>query len=200
MSAPSPDAMAAMRNDEPPLVETPSPRTHGGARAGAGRKSKGTTPRSRVNIPGSSKTSNAAIAPQGEDKIASHAMTAGACTSMTILIATILGGEDFAPGPNPIAGGANDQKILYNAYFDYAKAKDMVDLPPGVALAAAVLVYIAPRLGKPTARSRMGFIAGKIGGFFKHVFTRKKARANGAWVNPGDDGKREDHVGAASSA
>ncbi len=186
MSEPSPDAIAAMRQDETSEMDTaPSPAAVP-VKRGRGRP-KGAT--SKVKIPGTGAKENVAIAPP-EDTTASARMTAASCTQLTILAATIIGGPDFQPGMNPMVN-QRDDVFLNDAYFEYCKAKNFNDIPPGVALCAALMVYAAPRFQQPATQSRMKSLAQKVGGFIGKF--RRGKKHNGAHVNTGDDGERENH-------
>jgi hypothetical protein len=184
MPAPSPQVMDAAVTDPPPAAPQPEPPKRGRGRPpGSGKKNA-----SKVGtLSGSPQAGNAAIPPQ--DQTAAIAMSAGALTSITLLAGTIIGGPDFAPGPNPLVGGKNDQDFLQAAYFDYCKAKGVQDVPPGVALTAALMIYITPRLSRPATQTRLG----KLGEFFGKIWLKIRKRSNGhaARVIGGNDRERQ---------
>lgn len=177
---------ATIDTPAPPSADPAPPKRGRGRPPGSGKKSK-------VAQPGAS--SNVASAPQAPpDQTAAIAMSAGALTSITLLAGTIIGGPDFAPGPNPLLGGKNDQEFLQAAYFDYCKAKGVQDVPPGVALTAALMIYVTPRLSKPQTQTRLGAVGKWIGNLWSKL--RKRGASNAARVYSGNDGERQNHAGA----
>jgi len=188
-----PHAVEAMRaensvhEETPELSETPAPKKRGRP---PGSKSSVSTLAKKV--PGSNKEISTAPAVPATD----YKMMGAQCAQMTFLLGTVIGGADFAPmQKNPITQ-ISDQEMLTDAYAKYAEAKQMNDLPPGMALGATLMVYIASRLQFPNTQSRLQ----KIGGFFKHIWSKIKGRKNGARSNGGDNAVRENDTKQETSA
>lgn len=182
-----PHAVEAMRAENSSHEETPEP-------------SETPAPKKRGRPPGSkSKVSTLAKKVPASNKEISHApavpavdyrMMGAQCAQMTFLLGTVIGGADFAPmNKNPITL-VSDQEMLTDAYAKYAEAKQMSDLPPGMALGATLMVYVASRLQFPATQSRLQ----KIGGFFKHIWAKIKGRKNGTRSNSGNDPVRENDI------
>jgi len=118
------------------------------------------------------------------------------CAQLTFLIGTMVGGADFAPmARNPLTE-TSDQEMLTDAYAKYAEAKQMNDLPPGVALCATLMVYVASRLQFPNTQSRLQ----KTGVMFKNIWHKIKGRKNGARSDGRDDTVRKDDTKQETSA
>ncbi len=207
MPAPSPNAVAEMSSENDaslnapsdpqpaPLPEAPKrgrgrpPMTDDQKAANkAARKSKVGTVSKSATV--------ANVAETSQEQTAAIAMAAGTATSLTIMLGCVIGGEDFAPGKNPLAGGMDDDKFLFKAYFDYCKAKGVQDIPPGVALSAALMVYVAPRLNKPNTKTRLQKVGGAIAHFWGKI--RKRKTANAPHVIGRDDGERENDTRQAA--
>lgn len=187
MSGPNHVAISAVtaREGRPePEIATEPPKR------GRGRPKGATTRKSRISgLAGDPKAAAAQAAPMpAEDQIEiSQRMSAATAAQMTIMTGMIIGGEDFAPRKNELAN-VNDTEMLTEAYFNYFKAKNMPELPPGLALFCAVMCYVAPRLAQPTTQSRVKVFFTKVTGFFKRIFTRRK---NAAQPDRRDDGERK---------
>jgi outer membrane biosynthesis protein TonB len=206
MSPPNAEAIAATRAAE--VTDTPEVVTNTAPPAKRGRgRPKGSTTTSRVSNlrPGETKD-NVAKAQQAEKELAAQEsaqkveasiqMTATAATQMTILTAVILGGEDFAPEKNELAGGMRDDIFLQQSYAAYLRTKNIIDVPPGVALAFALITYVAPRINKPKVQTRVGFVLMKVKNFFGGIFKRKNRDA--AQSHFGNDGERQIDVRQAA--
>lgn len=198
MSPPNPDAIAAMKaqqeNKEVPVDETPEP-----GKRKRGRPKGSTTSRVSSMTPGGNKANVAKAQQQADDREKSEAvlkMSAATAANMTIMSGYMIGGEDFKPGPNILAGGMDDQKILADAYEGYFRSKGIADLPPGIALTMALGIYVAPRLRQPTTQSRLKIFVLKAGEFIKKFRKGKNATQS----DSRDDGKRKDNVGETTRA
>ena len=55
-----------------------------------------------------------------------------------------------------------ERLMMDNAFVDYFDAKEMKDLPPGVALVSAMSIVILPRLMQPKAKSKLSTVASGI--------------------------------------
>ena len=193
MPEPQQEAIAAVREDAAPETTAAEPTQPEPTKRGRGRPPGSTTKRkSKVAQPEAS--ANVASGPQATDGEAATRMAAATLTNLTLMCGVMIGGEDFRPAKNDMMGGLTDDQFLNAAYYDYCRAKNVVDIPPGVALCAALSVYVLPRLNRPSAQSRLKIVAVKIGDFFKR-FRKPK---NGAYVDPRNDGKRQDDTGGTT--
>lgn len=188
-----PHAVAAMREetavqeDTPPPSDTPAPKKRGRP---PGSKSKVSTLAKKV--PGS----NQEILPAKTAVTVDYKVMGAQCAQLTFLVGTLVGGAEFAPmQKNPLTE-TSDQEMLTDAYAKYAEAKQMSDLPPGVALTATLMVYVASRLQFPNTQSRLQ----KLGGFIKHIWQRIRSRKNGARSDSGHNIVRENNTKQEASA
>lgn len=83
----------------------------------------------------------------------SRAAGAGAANLMFAL-AVGLGGTDWQPRVDEKTG-QNEKVMLEHAFGEYFVSKQWGDLPPGLALCAALSMYVLPRFAMPATRSRM---------------------------------------------
>jgi len=141
---------------------------------------------------------------QPDQEAADRKATAAFFTLMFISGSVGLFGEEWLP-----TKGMNEQEMLINKCDDWLKSMGISDLPPGLALVAAVGAYAAPRVFKPNTQTRMkivfvtlkdsvgkfiGNVFGTIAGFLKKIF--KGVKQNAAHVNPRDNGDRKDNASA----
>lgn len=188
-----PHAVAAMRaeteaQENPPTPsDTPAPKKRGRP---PGSKSKIST------LAKSGGAGNAKVEAQNVPAAVDYKLMGAQCAQLTFLVGTMVGGSDFAPmQKNPLTE-VSDQEMLTDAYAKYAEAKQMPDLPPGVALCATLMVYVASRLQFPATQSRLQ----KVGIFFKNVWAKFRNRKNGARSNSGDNSLRQNDVEQTSGA
>lgn len=187
---------------EPVTVSAPQSVTAPGPTRGRGRpplsteekEKRAAARKSKIGtLPKNAAPENVANAPQ--DQTAAISMAAGTATTLTILAACAIGGDDFAPQKNDLAGGMTDDKFLMSAYFDYFKAKGVSDIPPGVALCAALMLYIAPRLSKPQAQSRLKKVGGVVARGVVTIWRKIRRKKNNApYADSRNDGERENYA------
>lgn len=106
-------------------------------------------------------------------------------------VAVSLGGEEWIPRTKD---GINERALLEGAFSDYCIAKGIADIPPGVALLAALMMYAAPRFTMPKTQSKME----RVGLWIRAKLRKGKSRA--AHVDPRDDRERKDDAGEAPGA
>jgi hypothetical protein len=83
------------------------------------------------------------------------ARTAGeGAAVLLVTIGRTFGGDEWEPIRNAEIG-ADEMGNLRKAFGDYFVAKNYKDIPPGVALAIAVLGYAGPRCFMPQTRTRL---------------------------------------------
>lgn len=91
-----------------------------------------------------------------------------------------LGGPEWAPRIDEKAG-VNEKLMLESATADYFASREWSDLPPGLALTAALAMYALPRLSMPQTKSRVSrvkmWIAGKYGAWKARRMARKRGFA-----------------------
>lgn len=115
-------------------------------------------------------------------------MTGDAAASALVTLGVVIGGDEW----NPIVDethGIDERANLSHAFGDYFEAKEMTDIPPGVALTIAISAYVIPRFTMPKTKTRLQrfkeWIATKI--------AQRKVRKNGGTHSDfGNDGKRQD--------
>jgi len=78
---------------------------------------------------------------------------AGAAILQTL--GTTLGGSDFVYGSLPGLDAAVERAGIEQALTDYARIKEIDDLPPGYVVAIALIGYAAPRMQMPTTKTRL---------------------------------------------
>lgn len=90
-------------------------------------------------------------------------VTGQSAASLTFLLGIMVFKEDGKPTQDEI------NQVTY-AYQTYFRAKNIRDLPPGVILATALIVYAGPRLMKPKTSKKIGVLWEKV----KKRYSRKK--------------------------
>lgn len=81
-----------------------------------------------------------------------------AAANAIIMLGVVVGGDEFKPIKSA-EHGIDEKQNLENAFGDYFVAKDMDDIPAGVALSIALIGYLAPRFTMPKTQKRAsGFI------------------------------------------
>ena len=116
-----------------------------------------------------------------------HAQLSGRTASrMFVSLAAMVGGDEWQPRKER---GFDEQKVLDQAFEDYCVAKGINDIPPGVALVAALATYAMPRLAMPTTQTKLQ----RFGLWLKTKFTRKRKR--GAHVDIRNDRERKNDAG-----
>ena len=115
-------------------------------------------------------------------------MTGDAAASALITLGVVVGGDEW----NPITDaetGIDEKANLSHAFGDYFEAKEMTDIPPGVALTIAISAYVIPRFTMPKTKTRVQrfkeWIATKIA-------QRKMRKNSGPQSDTRNDGKRQD--------
>lgn len=122
---------------------------------GSWRKRRGAGGRAKSGAPQSSISS----APSGTTTEAAAKATGAAFAQMTIMLGAALGGPEWANGALVDEKGKSvqdDAAMLTEAYTAYCAAKDLKDIPPGVALTFALFLYAAPRFAMPQTQARAG--------------------------------------------
>jgi len=109
--------------------------------------------------------------PQPEPGELSPEQAAIACgvttAEMIFMIGQAVGGDEWKP---------TDQERQYMVYAwgRYYEMKNITDLPPGVILATAIGMYMAPRLTKPKTQARLIAAYLKVRGWVRKVLGKGK--------------------------
>jgi hypothetical protein len=107
-----------------------------------------------------------------------EARIAGAgAANMFFAVRVGVGGTEWAPRIDE-KSGMNEKVMMEHAAGDYFAAKGWGDLPPGLALFAAVCMYALPRLSMPQTKTRMQrfriWIGSKIGAWRASRLAKKR--------------------------
>jgi hypothetical protein len=114
-----------------------------------GKSPTGAAPTQSANgviLPGASANMSA------KEQESRHAGAAAA--NLMLAVSVGIGGEEWQPVIDDKTG-KNEKLMLEMAFGDYFAAKQWGDLPPGLALCAAVCMYAVPRFGMPKTKTRM---------------------------------------------
>lgn len=103
---------------------------------------------------------------------AQSAMAGAAAAEMLFIAGRAIGGEEWAPMENK-ALGMDERALMRDAFGEYFKAKGQVDIPPGVALTFAILIYAGPRFAMPKTQSRLTRVKNYIVGWWMRRKLRK---------------------------
>jgi len=121
--------------------------------------------------------------------------TGDAAANALIMLGVVVGGDEWHPQKNE-EYGVDEKQSLSVAFGDYFEAKELTDIPPGVALTIAISAYMLPRFTMPKTQTRMQrfkeYIATKIA-------KRRMRKNNGTQSDSRDDGKRKDDASEESS-
>lgn len=127
---------------------------------GAWRKRKGlkgSDSFANTSAAGATKTEPEDPAAVERKHVETQSRMAGAMMAQVLTqVSAGIGGPAFYPRDVQLPGGGkyNEQEMLSQAFGDYCVAKGVVDVPPGVALCGALMLYYTPRLRVPEVRER----------------------------------------------
>lgn len=101
--------------------------------------------------------------------------------TMLVRISAAVGGQEFLPRTITVPGGLtyNEEQFLQTAFGDYFVAKGISDIPPGLVLCSALMMYYMPRFQSPEVRQRGGKIAGWFKSKMEWVYFKFKYRKSG---------------------
>jgi len=116
---------------------------------GRAKGSGGTSRASTLNIPGQSQATDKQAA-QTDGTMEADALGHYAAGCL-VSVGRMIGGEEWEPKTEPIDEMGN----LQAAFGDYFRAKDIRDVPPGLALSIAIIGYAAPRFTAPKTKERV---------------------------------------------
>lgn len=122
-----------------------------------GRKAGST--KSTLNT-GSAQKHQETIDPQKAVK-AQQRMAGNAAANTLITLGVVMGGEEWQPMKSE-EHGIDEKMTLEMAFSDYFEAKNMDDIPAGVALSIAVMGYALPRFTMPKTQQRSKTMWGKV--------------------------------------
>lgn len=115
-----------------------------------------------------------------------HAAAIAAVETVQV-IGRIIGGEEWAYIKND-QFGIDERASGIAAFERYFEAKNIDDLPPGIALSIWGVAYCAPRFAAPKTKNRLGLAVA----WFKSKLSRNKH--NGARTDIRNDRKRENNT------
>jgi hypothetical protein len=104
----------------------------------------------------------------------------------------MLGGDEWLPIKHD-EKQIDERRDMSTAWADYAYAKGMDDLPPGLLVAFVCSAYALPRFGAPETQKRLG----RFATFAKRVklgyenWKLKRSEKNAARIAHGNDGERK---------
>lgn len=147
--------------------------------AGAG-KNAGKTPASKCEAPAAAGTSPAL---EPDAKIEA---SAGACAGLFFVGAVAIGGEDLAPDESK-----NEKETIKGYFADYFRAKGVIDIPPGIALAAGLGMYVATKWNRPVFTARRKTIWEKVGRWWNDFRWRRQNVVKAEKVDAGADKVKE---------
>lgn len=116
-----------------------------------------------------------------------------ACAATGIFVQTgvALFGDEWQPEELP---HANEEAIMCGAFTKYFEAKGVSDIPPGAALAIALVSYSARRFSKPKTKTQLA----KMKDWLIAKVMNIKVKNNGSLFNNWKNGKRKNDTGATT--
>lgn len=106
------------------------------------------------------------------DQSAQIETSATTCAGLFFVGCVAIGGEDLAPNEKE-----NEKEIIKGYFADYFRAKGVIDIPPGIALAAGLGMYVATKWNRPTFAKRRATLWEKIGRWWNDFRWRRKNSA-----------------------
>jgi hypothetical protein len=117
--------------------------------------------------------SNKQTSPEQQLKIQSRASGAMAA-NLLMTMGVVIGGEEWHPMQDNNTG-LNEKLMLESAFADYFEATGKSDIPPGLALTAAIGAYMLPRFTMPKTQSRLV----KVKSWFARKIADRKLKKHG---------------------
>jgi len=117
----------------------------------------GATPKSTPSVLRTPHTPDAVV-PDAPTAMDSRALGVHSA-ALLITVGKMVGGDEWIPRKSE---GYDERANLEHAFGDYYVAKELHDIPPGIALTIAVLGYAAPRFVLPATKKRTLTWAQKI--------------------------------------
>ena len=109
----------------------------------------GSAPKSTASVLHTPHTPDAVV-PDASSVMDSRALGVHSA-ALLVTVGKMLGGDEWIPRKSE---GYDELGNLEHAFGDYFVAREMHDIPPGVALTIAILGYAAPRFVLPTTKKR----------------------------------------------
>lgn len=79
-----------------------------------------------------------------------------------MIVGTFTGGAAALLGDVWLVQSQDERRFLNNATYEYLKAKQFADLPPGIVLLGAIAMYALPRVQTEQFQLRMAELRAKI--------------------------------------
>ena len=121
-----------------------------------------------------------------------YQMTGAAIAESIFMVGRVIGGDEWQPIVDEKTG-VDERKNMTDAWSQYAQAKDIGDVPPGVLVAIVMVGYIGPRLAGPKTKTRLQLA-------WTWLKAKMRNRSNGTRANSGNDGKRENDASKATGS
>lgn len=112
---------------------------------------------------------------QAAKRIAARQSGKAAANAM-LMFGVAIGGEEWHPRVEKSIG-LDEREMLETGFADYFEAKEMEDIPPGVALAICVSAYSLPRLTMPNTQSRLSKAKAWTAAKWVSLRERRKAKS-----------------------
>jgi hypothetical protein len=107
-----------------------------------------------TSSPADKEAEQAAVNAQTAEK--QNRMAGAMAGTMLVRMSAAIGGQEFLPRVVTVPGGLtyNEEQFLQQAFGDYFVAKGISDIPPGLVLCSALMMYYLPRFQSPEVRQR----------------------------------------------
>lgn len=138
-----------------------------------GRKSGQTAQGSKSVIGGVSAPEQPKLSPEDQTRMMARASGTMAA-NLLLTVGIIAGGEEWQP-KRIEAMGTDEKAMLETAFADYFEATGRTDIPPGLALTAAIGGYMLPRFTMPKTRTRIS----KLKDWIKKKWIDRKLKKHG---------------------
>lgn len=90
---------------------------------------------------------------QNHNALHKQKMAGRAAANTLLMLGVVVGGDEWHPMKNA-EHGLDEKANLESAFSDYFVAKNMDDIPAGIALSIAIIGYAAPRFTMPKTQAR----------------------------------------------
>lgn len=136
------------------------------------------------------KISSVAGIPTPPNQAEIEAMTTGYyAADLLITVGQSIGGDEWRPKIEPI----DERRNLQEAFGKYFVAKEIADIPPGIALTMAVGAYVGPRLFMPETKKKTKSFAEKAKQWFRwKKFNAEENKKEAAEIKKAEEKKDAD--------
>lgn len=117
------------------------------------------------NIPTNTNRSTVGLLTDKQPPTANYAAIGSVAATLTFTVGTVIGGDEWQPIIDKSTGD-NERELLSTAYGEYFASTGLVDIPPGAALAVALLSYASRRFSMPKTQTRYNRLIKWLSGIF----------------------------------